>query len=292
MNKVHARLQGDAAAVAARTLLEPLLCGRRQEDRIIGQRVADLVVGRCADQVRRDEAGAEGVQADDLERRALAGDRGIEFKHRRGQRHAVALRQHGIHVFVEKRLGAADLHIGHAGQSLDRRRKLVERRRINQMDRKPQRNPYRNCRDGDQCPHRMRAPFAQQQPARELAQRCGGRRSGHGQEHSSASMSVARLMGLMRSSSRCCLAARFRRSFSRTAACAFRCARWAAAAGSGAGAQGRASSEAPVVAAGQGVRRWLALRSTGHGEMVGAAAGMATAVASVGLDFTGFSPGS
>jgi hypothetical protein len=78
-------------------------------------------------------------------------------------------RQARVDVFVEQGFAPGDLQVGLAGQALDRGGKFVEGGGIDQVDGKAHGNADRDRGDGQEGAHRVGAPLAKQQPAREQA---------------------------------------------------------------------------------------------------------------------------
>ncbi len=149
----------------AAPLAEPGLGRRRQEQRVVGQDVEPAAFLRHPEQVGRNGAGAEWVDADDAQRSFGSRHAGLDVENRRGQRHLGMFGQEGIDGFVEQRLAALHLDVGLARQALDRSREFVEGGGVDQVDGETHCHPDRDRGDGNQGAHRMRAPLAEQQPA-------------------------------------------------------------------------------------------------------------------------------
>jgi len=134
---------------------EPGLSSRRKEQRIVGEQGQTLLVLRHAQQLRRHAAGAEQVDADQLEDARLVGgnhqrvDLDQRARHRDGGIGGDALE----HRIVEAAARTAHFEVGLAGRRAHRLRELARRRRVDELHGESERDT-----DGDRRQRGNHAP--------------------------------------------------------------------------------------------------------------------------------------
>ena len=151
---------------AAIGFLQPAGRCRREKNGVVGEDVHDAAILARANQAGRDGAGAECVDTDHLQA-ALAGHAGVDQHHGRGDFHAGPGGQAGVDGLVEQGFAAFDLHVGQARERLGGGREFIEGGSVDQVDGKAHGHANGDGRNGEQGAHGVRAPLAEQQPARE-----------------------------------------------------------------------------------------------------------------------------